>query len=230
MTLLCIQHVSFEGPAAIAGWCEARGIMLRVQLASEWFSIPRTPSGFDALVLLGGPMSANDDARLPWMKTEIAFLRDTIASGKKALGICLGAQLLARALGAEVTPNPCGKEIGWYPVEAVCAHPLLPMDAGDKVTVFHWHGETFALPAKATHILRSSLCENQAFVWEKQVLALQCHPEATPDSIRALSAESHIELQTCGLPTSGESFQRSDEGLAIAHQLLGTMLDRFFLS
>lgn len=228
MKILCIQHVPFEGPAAIEEWCDSRRISIRSVLASEFFSAPSAAEEFDALLLMGGPMSANDDA-LPWLGRELNFVKAALGSGKKAIGVCLGAQILARALGAAVTKNP-EKEIGWYPVECVSAHPLLPMGAAESVELFHWHGETFAIPVGATHLLRSARCENQAFVWNDQVLALQCHPEATPDSIAALVAESADELFACGIPSDGGDFERPCSVFSSAHVFLYEILQRFLIS
>lgn len=96
--------------------------------------------------------------------------------------------------------------------------------------MFHWHGETFSIPEGATHLLRSGLCENQAFVWNSQVLALQCHPEVTAQSIAALSGESTEELKACGIPADGQTLQGSDADIKAAHALLFHMLDAFLPS
>ena len=128
---------------------------------------------------MGGPMSVNDD--LPWLGDEMQAIRDTIQRGKPVLGICLGAQLIAKALGARVYRNPV-KEIGWAPVywtEQTAADPLFDGFSHPE-TVFHWHGETFDLPYGAERLAYSDACANQAFRIAGNVYALQFHPEVTP--------------------------------------------------
>lgn len=229
MDILCIQHVPFEGPAAIAEWANSRGHSLKSVLAPDFFASRAPETSCDALVLMGGPMSANDTATIPWLAEESAFLERQLKIGRKMLGICLGAQMLARTLGGSITRNP-SKEIGWFPVTAITPHALTSLAAGQELRVFHWHGETFSIPSGAIHLLRSALCENQAFVWRDQVLALQCHPEMTATGITALSAESKDELQSCGIPEDGRSLQGTASDFESAHSLLFRMLDIFFIT
>jgi len=123
------------------------------------------------LVFMGGPMSVHDESQYQWLPEEKVFLREALSleDGPKILGICLGAQLLAEALGADVFSGRY-KEIGWFPVEftpAALAHPLFE-GFPELLNVFHWHGETFSLPEEAVHLARSEACENQAFLYEEQ--------------------------------------------------------------
>jgi GMP synthase (glutamine-hydrolysing) len=138
-------------------------------------------------------MSVNDS--LPWLRQEERFLTAAISSGVPVLGICLGAQLLAKCLGARVYPMR-HKEIGWYPVnftEAGLGDPLFEgLDADE--TVFQWHGDTFDLPAGAVHLAASELCANQAFRAGANLYGLQFHPEVTPEII----ASWCLEDATCG--------------------------------
>lgn len=227
LDILCIQHVPFEGPAAIAVWAAGRGHTLRSVLAPELFAEESPDAAFDALVLMGGPMSANDTDILPWLSNEIAFVRRALESNRKVVGVCLGAQIVARALGAAVSRNPV-KEIGWFPVTAVAAHSLLPFGPGEGHPIFHWHGETFSIPGGAVHLLRSDRCENQAFVWNDRALALQCHPEMTPAGISALVGESTSELRACGIPEDGRSLVGSEAEFLATNSLLKHLLDSFF--
>lgn len=230
MNILCIQHVPFEGPAALAEWSAARGHILQSVLAPTSFAEDaEPPSDFDAVFVMGGPLSANDAFGLPWMAEEMEFLRKQIDKGIRILGVCLGAQILTVVLGGAVTANGA-KEIGWYPVTAVTDHPLLPIAAGATVSVFHWHGETFSIPDDATHLLRSELCRHQAYIWNDQVLALQCHPEMTTEGIAALTAQSHDELQVCGIPVDGSTLHADAASFQSSRELLFYMLDRFFVS
>lgn len=174
----CLQHVAVEGPAYIAEWLKARGHELAITRLYEGESLP-DPSAMDLLVVMGGPMGANDDDAVPWLSAEVALIRQTIDAGTPVLGVCLGAQLVARALGAAVRPNP-EPEIGWFPVRAV---PNFADDAFTfpaEITVFHWHGDMFELPDGAVRLASSDACENQAFQFGDCVIGLQCHLEVTP--------------------------------------------------
>jgi len=136
------------------------------------------------LVVLGGPMNVEETDKYPFLAPEVQQLREAVAADLPVLGICLGAQLLAKALDAAVTANPV-KEIGWYPVQftaQAAADPLLA-DCGHAATVFQWHGDAFALPSGAVHLARSKACENQAFRCGSSAYGLQFHLEMTADMI-----------------------------------------------
>jgi GMP synthase-like glutamine amidotransferase len=194
MRLHAIRHVPFEGPGAIEDWARQKGYPLSQSDQSRGQALPGLDS-FDALVLMGGPMSVNDEAELPWLKPEKALVRDALAQGKKILGVCLGAQMIASALGAKVYPNAL-KEIGWFPLEAVEAGRAHPFLRGwpRVLNAFHWHGETFDLPAGATHLLRTAACAHQAYAIGEQVLALQCHVEVNFLSMEAMLVNGREEL------------------------------------
>jgi GMP synthase-like glutamine amidotransferase len=134
------------------------------------------------LIVLGGPMSANDVAHYPFLAPELEWLRQTAETEVPTLGICLGAQLLAKALGEMVYPNPV-KEVGWYHIEplAAAAEDFLFAGCRPRETVFHWHGETFDLPRGAIHLVQSQLCANQAFRYGSCAWGLQFHVEMTPE-------------------------------------------------
>lgn len=180
----CLQHVQAEGPAYIAEWLGAGGHELTITRLYEGEALP-DPSSVDLLVVMGGPMGANDDATVPWLADEVAFIREAIDLGARVLGVCLGAQLVARALGAAVRANP-EPEIGWFPVRAV------PNGAGGVFTfpaelpVFHWHGDTFDLPDGAVRLASSDACVNQAFQYGDRVIGLQCHLEVTPVAVAGM--------------------------------------------
>ena len=151
---------------------------------------------FDWLIVLGGPMGVADDAQYPWLTHEKALLKKSIAENKKILGICLGAQLIAEALGANVHANTY-KEIGWFPVmrsaEASNSSSLSWMP--EKVNMFHWHGDTFDLPAGAISLGSSVACKNQGFVYNDSIVALQFHPEVTPKSVLDLLDHGGADLE-----------------------------------
>jgi GMP synthase-like glutamine amidotransferase len=183
MRMAVLQHVEFEGPAAVADWAAAREFPLRVFHLYRDTTLPSL-SDFDMLTVMGGPMSANDEARLGWLGPEIALVREAIAADKTVLGICLGAQIIAKALGARVYPGGT-KEIGWFPVQRTGSHSLFD-GLPDSFTTFHWHGETFDLPHEATSLAKSKITETQVFAVGQCVLGLQFHMEATEQSVRAL--------------------------------------------
>jgi GMP synthase-like glutamine amidotransferase len=188
----CLQHVPFEGPGSIEPWLEAKGCGLTYTRFFESAGLPDT-GAIDFLVILGGPMSVNDEDKFPWLVWEKRFVREVIAAGKPVLGICLGAQIIAGAMGARITPNPV-KEIGWFPVHAVDSSDGSVFRFPASETVFHWHGETFDLPPAAIVLARSEGCRNQAFQLGKAVIGLQFHLETTPASAREIVAHCREEL------------------------------------
>jgi GMP synthase-like glutamine amidotransferase len=186
-----LQHVSFEGPGSIAPWLEAFGATVSYTRFFENHELPAV-SAIDILIIIGGPMSANDEEELPWLTQEKRFIKEAIIRGVPVLGICLGAQLIASALGAKVYRNP-EKEIGWFPIQSV------PSSNGNfyfpqECIAFHWHGETFDLPTGAERIASSEACENQAFQITRNVIGLQFHLETTPESASDLVENCRTEL------------------------------------
>jgi GMP synthase-like glutamine amidotransferase len=181
------QHVAFEGRGSIERWLEEQRASVGHTRFYESATLPAV-NDIDLLIVMGGPMSANDERTLPWLAGEKRFIRQAIDSGKAVVGICLGAQLIASALGARVYPGK-EKEVGWFPVSAVPAGDARARFAFPaEALVFHWHGETFDLPAGAIHLARSLACENQAFQIGDRVVGLQFHLETTPDSARVTKA------------------------------------------
>ena len=191
MKVHVLQHVPFEGLGSIGAWLEARGA--EITYTRFWTDDPVPPAdGLDLLIAMGGPMSVNDEAELPWLRAEKRLVREAIAEDVAVLGVCLGAQLIASAVGARVYRAPL-KEIGWFPVRAVTDEPGL-LRLPPECTVFHWHGETFDLPAGARLLARSAACEAQVFQLKGNVVGLQCHLEVTPASLRALVEHCRREL------------------------------------
>lgn len=179
MHVLAFRHVPHEHPGGIAAALAARGI--RCEMA-DLAAAPESWESADGLLFLGGPMSANDD--LPFLRAELRIVERAATAGKPLLGVCLGAQLIARALGAKVYRNPV-KEIGWAPIQWTPAarNDFLFGEFAEPETVFHWHGETFDLPAGAEWLSYSDLCRNQAFRAGSNIYGLQFHLEVTPEMI-----------------------------------------------
>ncbi len=188
------QHVPFEGLGSIEGWCVARGARVSVTRFYAGDALP-DPDTVDFLIVMGGPMSVNDEGDLPWLKEEKAFIRAFIASEKPVLGVCLGAQLIASALGARVSLSK-EKEIGWFPITGHSNPGGDTFIFPETLTVFHWHGETFDLPVGAQLLASSAACVNQAFQYGDRVIALQCHLETTPQSAQEIVEHCRGELDS----------------------------------
>jgi GMP synthase-like glutamine amidotransferase len=223
MKILCLKHIAFEGPAAIAVWAQQRGHELQVENVFQNAQLP-SPETFDALLIMGGPMNAYEDAKYPWLAKEKNYIRSAIAAGKHVIGICLGAQLIAHALGAPVTSG-LEKEIGWFTIhrDADCPETAqLP----DALRVLHWHGDTFALPQGARRIALSAACANQGFLYKERVLALQCHLEITPESLALLIAACSNELEAGPyIQTADAMLAEPVESFQCMHTTLFEMLD-----
>jgi GMP synthase-like glutamine amidotransferase len=210
------RHLAIEGPGHFATFLERHTIPWRLIAIDQGMAVPDSATEFAGLAFMGGPMSVNDN--LPWIGQEIALIQQAVAADIPVLGHCLGAQLMAKALGADVTRNPV-KEIGWGKV-TVLSHPAAQAWFGaiSDFTAFHWHGETFALPEDADRLLASPHCPNQAFSLGKH-LALQCHVEMTPDMIRAWCDAGADEIASADSP----AVQPAAEILGSVDAHLGTM-------
>jgi GMP synthase-like glutamine amidotransferase len=225
MRIHVLQHVPFEGPAAIGHWAAERGFPLT--LSRLFAHEPMPPlDDVDLLVVLGGPMSVNDEARFDWLAPEKRCLQHAVADGKRVLGICLGAQLVAHVLGARVFPNP-GREVGWWPVhstDAAASHPLTAHWPREFVPL-HWHGETFDLPSGAVWLARSAACAHQAFAMGNRVLALQFHLESTIESVDALARHCPGDLAPGECVQSAVAMLAQTGHVAQANQLLWQTLE-----
>jgi GMP synthase-like glutamine amidotransferase len=195
------RHAPTEGPGYFAIFLEAQGIPWRLIAIDEGEPLPATVDGFSGLCFMGGPMSVNDP--LPWIAPVSALIRAAVAKDIPVIGHCLGGQLMSKALGGEITRNPV-KEIGWGAVAgedtAVARHWLGPF-AGQPLTVFHWHGETFSLPAGASRLFTNMHCANQMFARGPH-LGMQCHVEMTPEMIATWCRQWADEANSvAGLPS-----------------------------
>jgi GMP synthase-like glutamine amidotransferase len=206
MRIHCLQHVDFEGLGSMEAFFIQRGHCLSATHLYRNQALPEL-SALDWLIIMGGPMGVGDDARYPWMAKEKAFIKAAIEGGTIVLGICLGAQLIADALGAKVYRNPC-REIGWFPVyktaqtQATILKDVIP----SGLTVFHWHGDTFDIPQGGVALASSDACRNQGFIVANRVVGLQFHLETTPDSVHAL-------VQNCGHELDGSRFVQDKEAI-----------------
>jgi len=218
-----LQHVPFEGLGSIEPWLNAAGYEVT---RTPFFASTTLPDlhQIDLLVVMGGPMSVNDEDAFPWLALEKKFIRDFIETGKPVLGICLGAQLITSALGAEVYPNSV-KEIGWFPIQGVSTIGGSTFSFPPSTEVFHWHGETFDLPPGATLIARSEGCENQAFQIDTSVIGLQFHLETTPESAQAIVSNCRDELVPSQyVQTEEEILSADSESYNSINQIMGNIL------
>jgi GMP synthase-like glutamine amidotransferase len=226
MHVRVFQHADFEAPGAILGWAADRGAAVDVLDWSSGNGAAPDPRGSDLLVIMGGPMNVDETDRLPWLLDERAAIRAHLDAGVPTIGICLGAQLLARVLDAAVRPN-AQREIGWFPVRlhAEAMHHTLLAGWPAEFTTLHWHGDTFDIPAGAQPIGSSEACANQGFIVGDRVVGLQFHPEATPSLVGGF-------IERAGLPGGERWVQSATElrdGLQHApsmHAHLFALLDR----
>jgi GMP synthase-like glutamine amidotransferase len=199
MVIHCLQHVAFETPGSILVWASEKGHTIHYTYFFENdYHLPDV-NDFDMLLIMGGYMNVGEEDRFPWLNEEKALIRKSINAGKKVLGICLGSQLIAAATGARVYAG-AQKEIGFFPIqftEAALRHPLFD-HFENPYTVFHWHGDTFDLPAGATLLASTNICPHQAYLIGNNVLALQFHFEMTPSVIEDMLLHDGHELAETG--------------------------------
>lgn len=180
-----LQHAAFEDLGCIAPWLAARGAAVSRTVLDAGQTLP-APDAFDWLIAMGGPMNIYEYARYPWLTQEKALIRAALAAGKRVLGICLGAQLLADVLGGQVARNP-EAEIGWFEVSLTREGRASKIfgDFPDPFPAFHWHGDTFAIPPGYDCLMRSQACANQAYASrDGRVVGIQFHLEVTAANAR----------------------------------------------
>ncbi len=232
-TVLAIRHLAFEDLGLLEAALRARGFDRFITRdagvdALDAASIGPQVDAADLVVVLGGPIGAYDDALYPFLRDEIAMIRRRLDARRPLLGVCLGAQLMARALGAEVRPMAHGrKEIGFAPVSLSAsglASALAPLSDGQPV--LHWHGDQFEIPAGASRLATTALCPNQAFEIGGTALALQFHLEADPARLEQWLIGHAGELSQAGVSLQAlrEDAARHGAGLRAA---LDAVMDRW---
>jgi GMP synthase (glutamine-hydrolysing) len=191
MKLHALIHGSTDGLGKIADWAARRGHSVTQTQLYAGEVLPEAMN-FDLLVIMGGGMNIYQHRDHPWLVPEKRFIREAIERGKKVLGVCLGGQLIADVLGAKIVQNPV-KEIGWWSVRTVSRNGAFA-ELPERMTVFHWHGDTFEIPPGATRVAESDACANQAFVFGECVVGLQFHIEVAPDSVAEFIAGGESEM------------------------------------
>ena len=221
------RHSRTEGPGYFATFLDARRLPWRLVRVDAGEEVPAHPREFSGLAFMGGPMSVNDD--LPWIPRVLALVDQAVDAEIPVLGHCLGGQLIAKALGSEVTRNPV-KEIGWGAVAVEDnAQARNWFGPTRDFSGFHWHGETFSVPAGAARIAASPYCANQAFALGRH-LGMQCHVEMTPEMIRDWCKDWEKELVAKGGPsvqTPQQMLERVDERVGTLNRIAATLYARW---
>ncbi len=189
--ILVLQHAEAEGMGLLEPLCRELGIAWHLCRPYAGETIPPATQPYQGVVILGGPMNVDEAERYPFLEEEVKLLQQAYRRQLPTLGICLGAQLMAKAAGARVTHGP-SPEIGWFPVQMTEAGRSDPLFAGfpTEFMAFHWHGDTYELPAKAVQLASSAQYAQQAFRLGDQAYALQFHLEVTPEIVERWTRES----------------------------------------
>lgn len=220
-----LQHVPYETPGCIEEWINKKSYECEITKIYEGGSLPSV-SSIDWLVIMGGPMSVHDTDKFPWLVSEKKYIKEAIASNKVVVGICLGSQLIAEALGSRVYRNDL-KEIGWFPVKKSGdkTESELLKSFNNTEIVFHWHGDTFEMPSGASREFLSDACRNQCFTYNKRVIALQFHVEVTEHLLKAMIQNGIDELIPGEYVQSAESLSNGTVHIKRNNDLMFSILD-----
>ena len=228
-----LQHVPFESIGLIKNWMHENDVEHTATYLYNDEELPDV-SAFDCLIIMGGPMSVHDEDEFKWLKAEKELIKNAIAANKTVIGICLGAQLIASVLGANVYKNK-EKEIGFFPLSNVILSETKNFGKANKLqdllhnqTVFHWHGETFELPSTAICLASSEACLQQAFLYKEKVLGLQFHLEMDEVAIESIIENCRAELTESKFIQSEETIrQEMKKHIPENRKLLFELLDGF---
>ncbi|MCS5593819.1 MAG: type 1 glutamine amidotransferase [Porticoccaceae bacterium] len=223
--VLIFLHMDDEHPGYIADYLQRKNIPYRIVRGYQGDPIPTLDESMAGLVFMGGVMSANDD--IPWIKQEITVIRAALDNNIPLLGHCLGGQLISVALGASVTTNPVG-EVGWHECHREQNHSVVDWlgDAEDPFITFHWHLETFALPAEAQLLFSSKHCHNQAYSYGDNVLAMQGHVEMTEPLILDWITKWRDHLQNT--TSSTQNYAQIKEAMVANVAALNQVAERLY--
>jgi len=216
--VIIFRHAANEGPGTIESFLVKKNIPYNIVKIDQGASPITDIKSCSGLVFMGGPMSVNDD--LPWIPGSLALIRAALAAHLPVMGICLGGQLIAKAMGAVISLNP-QPEFGWLPVETVKTAENVKNrgwlgNIPAKFDAFHWHGETFSLPADAVPLLTSEACANQGFVSGNSI-AMQCHIEMNEELVR------HWATNNSDLPPPAATIQTREAMVTNLDQRLASL-------
>ena len=229
MKIHYIQHAPFEGPGIIAEWALKTNYQLSSTHIYKGESFPEI-NKIDCLIILGGAMGAYEEHLYPWLKAEKQFIKQAIQANKIVLGICLGSQLIADALGAKVYPHK-HKEIGWWQVNTNAAakqnklFKLFP----ENFMAFHWHGDTFDLPQGATLMASSEACAHQAFIYGEKVVALQFHFEVTENLLLDFLKDGGEELKKATYVQTDNEIKAEIKNISETNKLMVLLLEKLII-
>lgn len=229
MKFTIFQHVPYESPGFILDWIKSKGYTWQ---EINFYDQPKLPvlKDVDNLIIMGGPMNIYDDEEYSWLSYERDFIKKAIQNSNRVLGICLGAQFIADALGAKVYKNN-HTEVGWFDVRVdlkKMPEQIVGVFPAD-FTTFHWHGDTFDLPVGAQRFIHSEVTANQGFL-TGNVAAFQFHMEMTVEGVKAL-VEHNQTLFEEDLPYVHKpgQFLNMNEKHEINRKILFRFLDKFFV-
>jgi GMP synthase-like glutamine amidotransferase len=230
MHIHCLQHVAFENPGTIVEWAKNNHHAISYTLFFEENFILPNVEDIDALIIMGGYMNVDEELKYPWLIAEKNFIKQVIDTNKKVIGICLGAQLIAAALGCKVY-YATEKEIGFFPISFT--NEALQYSLFNHFTnpynVFHWHGDTFDLPNNAQLIASTNTCKHQAFLINNNVLALQFHFEMNETVIEDMLLHDGHELTEKGnFIQTKETIRQQYHHLQQNKKDMFLLLDKFF--
>ena len=220
-----LQHVSFENLGSIESVLREKGHHLSSTHLYKNDPLPAVDD-IDWLIVMGGPMGIYDEKAFPWLTSEKKFINDAINYGKIVLGICLGAQLIADALGVKVYKNR-HREIGWFHINRSpeADDTILSKAIPEQIEVFHWHGDTFDIPKGAAVLAASEACKNQGFIMDNRVVALQFHLEATLQSARSLIDNCRDELDGSPYVQSESKMLANKQRFSTINQVMRSVLE-----
>lgn len=204
--VIAIRHVAFEDLGLLAPVLAARGFDVRYVEATDGGLAELDPLAPGLMVVLGGPIGVYEGTEYLFLTDELRLIGRRLDADLPLIGICLGAQLMASALGARVYPGENGKELGWAPLELTAAGRNHALDhlAPEATSVLHWHGDTFDLPQGAVHLAASARYPNQAFSFGRNALALQFHAEAAGPALERWFVGHALEIAlTEGVTVAG---------------------------
>lgn len=224
MKVLILQHTATEGAGGILDWCTKNRAEITYIKLYKPNPVFDSTKHYDLMIILGGPMSVNDEMQLSWLKPEKQFVREMIVANTPILGICLGAQMIAMALGVKVKANP-QTEIGWHSVKKVNSDKKV-IQLPESFDFFHWHNETFQLPYKAVRLAESVACVNQGYQIGDRVIGLQFHPEVTLETMQHWIKEAGDTLKpSTFVQPSKIMTDLAVDKVAAAHKQLYRVLD-----
>lgn len=224
MNVHYLQHVPFEGLGSMKAWLINQGHNITVTHLYNNEELPPI-NNVDWLIVMGGPMGVEDQAIYPWLTKEKTYIKQAIDQGKIVLGICLGAQLIADVLGAHVIKNSF-REIGWFPIQLSERVKATELGAAlpTEFDVFHWHGDTFAIPDNAIPLASSEACLNQGFILNERIIGLQFHLETTTESALDLTIHCKNELDNSRYVQTAEVILEKPERFEKINKIMDLIL------